>query len=176
MFPNLYLQATIVREASGRVRAYRDGYLRVDVASDGGCFQISNNLLRFFQDDNQEPNEASSGNVARIRLFDAPMTTAQVQGLDRVPNAAGGGKQSLLFSSGRDGNAEIYTMNTSRSNQFRLTNTPTGANTSLDITPNWSPNGQKIAFASLRDGNYEIYLMNPDGSGQTKITDNPLTD
>lgn len=66
LFPNLYVQGTLVREASGRVRVYRDGYLKVDVANDDGCFAISNNLIRFFQDDFQQGGEASPGNVARI--------------------------------------------------------------------------------------------------------------
>lgn len=83
LFPNLYVQGTIVREASGRVRVYRDGFLKVDVTNDSGCFAISNNLLRFFQDDTLQPTEASAGNVARIRLYDAPMTDAQVRALDR---------------------------------------------------------------------------------------------
>jgi len=81
--PNIHYQGVIVREASGRVRAYRDGILRVDLPNEGGCFQISNNNLRFFQDDFQFGGEASAGNIARIRLFDAAMTTAQVQALNR---------------------------------------------------------------------------------------------
>jgi len=129
LFPN-YLQAVIVREASGRVRAYRDGRLKVDVANDQGCFQISSNTLLFFQDDTQEPGEASAGNVARIRLYDAPMSDAQVRALDRVENAVGGGAQPILFFSDRDGNIEIYSMNADGSNQRRLTN-----NSSTDSYP-----------------------------------------
>lgn len=45
--PNIYYQAVIVREAGGRVRAYRDGILRVNVASDQGCFQISITIFVF---------------------------------------------------------------------------------------------------------------------------------
>ena len=42
--PNHYIQIVVVREATGRVRAYRDGGFRVDVASDGGEFLL-NGLL-----------------------------------------------------------------------------------------------------------------------------------
>src|SRR5436190_10790998 len=65
---NTYIQVAIVRDSSGNVRAYRDGILRIPSSPDGGTFQISGaNVLSFFQDDTAFPNEASAGNVARIR-------------------------------------------------------------------------------------------------------------
>jgi Tol biopolymer transport system component len=171
LFPNIYFQAVIVRETSGRVRAYRDGVLKVDIPNDGGAFLISANTLRFFQDDTAQPNEASAGNVVRIRLFDAPMTDAQIRSLDRAANANGGGDQSIVFYSGRDGNLEIYTMNADGSNSLRLTN-----NSFTDYFPTWSPNRQKIVFSSNRDGNLEIYTMNADGTSPTRLTNNGLSD
>ncbi len=173
IFPNTYIQVVIVREASGIVRAYRDGGFRVNVANDGGAFQISGaNILRFFQDDVLAPTEATAGNVARIRLYDAPMTTTQVRLLDRLPNV-GGGDQSILFTTGRDGFNEIYTMNADGGNQKRLT-----FNEITEITPRWSPDRTKIVFSRRETSAdlYQIWTMNADGSGQTRLTNSPTVD
>jgi len=83
--------------------------------------------------------------------------------------AAGEGK--IAFASSRDGNSEIYVVNSDGTGLTRLTNNPAG-----DSSPAWSMDGTKIAFASDRDGNSEIYVMNADGSGQSRITTNPAGD
>ena len=69
-------------------------------------------------------------------------------------------RPKIVFTATRDGNAEIYVMNTDGSEQVRLTNHP-GA----DFDPTWSPTGEHIAFVSERDhaGLYDIYLMDADG-------------
>jgi len=77
----------------------------------------------------------------------------------------------IAFQSDRDGNWEIYVMNSDGSNQTNLTNNPAD-----DVYSDWSPDGSKIAFASDRDGNYEIYVMNSDGTNQTRITNNSADD
>jgi Tol biopolymer transport system component len=77
----------------------------------------------------------------------------------------------IIFTSYRDGNAEIYTMYPDGSNPIRLTNSAGD-----DISPTWSPNGSQVAFVSNRDGNFEIYVMNADGSGQTRLTTNSVLD
>jgi Tol biopolymer transport system component len=77
----------------------------------------------------------------------------------------------IAFQTDRDGNNEIYIMNSDGSVQTRLTNNP-----AEDQFPDWSSLGSKIAFTSDRDGNDEIYIMNADGSGQTRLTDNPAWD
>ena len=63
----------------------------------------------------------------------------------------------IAFMSRRDGNEEIYTMNTDGNNIHRLT-----TNNARDTRPAWSADGSKIAFQSERDGNNEIYVMNSD--------------
>lgn len=73
----------------------------------------------------------------------------------------------IAFTTRRDGNAEIYTMNQDGTDQIRLTN-----NSSRDGSPNWSPDATLIAFDSERDGSSEIYIMNADGSHQTRLTHN----
>ena len=43
-------------------------------------------------------------------------------------------------------------------------------NDAIDVSPDWSPDGQRIAFFSDRDGNLDIYVMNADGSGLARLT------
>lgn len=71
----------------------------------------------------------------------------------------------IAFDTNRDGNYEIYRMNSDGTGQTRLTN-----NTADDWQPVFSQDGRKIAFSSIRDGQYEIYVMNFDGTGQTRLT------
>ena len=73
----------------------------------------------------------------------------------------------IVFQSNRDGQPEIYVMNSDGTGQARLTNNPAS-----DTAPAWSPDGTKILFTSLRDDPLTpaLYLMNADGSSQTRIT------
>ena len=71
----------------------------------------------------------------------------------------------VAFTSGRDGNQEIYLMNPDGTNQTRLTTNP-----AFDYFPSLSRDGSKITFVSDRDGNDEIYVMNVDGTNQTRLT------
>lgn len=79
-------------------------------------------------------------------------------------SVAGISRDRVAFMSNRDGNSEIYTMNTDGSSQTRLTSNSAG-----DGEPAWSPSGDRIAFASNRDGKNAIYVMKSDGSGQSKL-------
>lgn len=84
----------------------------------------------------------------------------------------------IVYTSARDGNYQIYTMNSDGTHQTRLTNTA-----AQDRYAKWSPDGSKIAFTSNRDGtngiheeNNEIYVMNSDGTNQTRLTNNSVSD
>ncbi len=81
------------------------------------------------------------------------------------------GGTSIGFTSFRDGNTEVYTMDANGMNQTRLTN-----NAADDFFPVYSPDGSQIAFTSRRDGNYEIYVMDANGANPTRLTNNTLTD
>ena len=79
----------------------------------------------------------------------------------------------IAFVSLSDGNDEIYVINANDGgDEINLSN-----NDADDLSPSWSPDGEKIAFSSNRDnGNFDIYVMNADGSGQTRLTDDPAKD
>ena len=75
----------------------------------------------------------------------------------------------ILFTSGRDGNSEIYIMNPDGSEQMNLTQHP-----AIDLQAVWSPTGEQILFISNRRdfrprGNRDLYLMNPDGSNVRRV-------
>jgi Tol biopolymer transport system component len=72
----------------------------------------------------------------------------------------------IAFTSDRDGNSEIYTINPDGSDLVRLTN-----NAGVDSYPTWSPDGRMIAFISETpaDG-VAIFRMNEDGTNKTLIT------
>ena len=84
----------------------------------------------------------------------------------------------IAFVSQRDGNPEIYVMDTDGKNQRRLTN-----NRHDDWSPSWSPDGKRIAFHSDRDGHVkngiptdEIYVMDADGGNPQNLTNSPFFD
>ncbi|MCY3722688.1 MAG: hypothetical protein OXG97_10750 [Candidatus Poribacteria bacterium] len=70
----------------------------------------------------------------------------------------------ILFTSTRDGNREIYTMNPDGSEQINLTQHPAD-----DLHASWSPIGEQILFASDRDGVRDLYLMNTDGTNVRRV-------
>jgi TolB protein len=74
----------------------------------------------------------------------------------------------MVFVSTRNGNQEIYTLDTSGNNLTRLTE-----NSADDYSPKWSPDGTQIVFVSTREGNPDIFIMDGDGSNITKLTDDP---
>jgi Tol biopolymer transport system component len=74
----------------------------------------------------------------------------------------------IVFVSDRDGNDEIYVMDSHGSDVRRLT-----FNTESDWYPDWSPDGNRIAFASFQTGSFDIFVMNKDGSELVNLTPDP---
>jgi Tol biopolymer transport system component len=90
----------------------------------------------------------------------------------------------IVFTSNRDGNFQIYSMNPDGSDKKRLIINP-----GVGFDLKWSPNGKKIAFTSTHRpkdnqealewnkqgvkgaSNLEIHIMNSDGTQQKKLTD-----
>lgn len=78
-----------------------------------------------------------------------------------APNAVqAAGK--IAFVSERDGNNEIYVMNSDGSGQTNLTNTPSRG----EVDPTISPNGEVIVYSDQED----LWRMDKDGSNQARIT------
>ena len=73
----------------------------------------------------------------------------------------------IVFSSWRDGNLDIYLMNSDGSEEVRLTH-----HRAKDSRPKWSPTGEHIIFSSERDkrvGAWDLYLMDADGSNVRRV-------
>ena len=92
-------------------------------------------------------------------------------GRSAVSTLAATSAGKIAFATDRDGNFEIYLMDSDGGGQTRLTE-----DAGEDYQPAWSPDGSRLAFVSTRNGNPEIYLMNIDGTGQKRLTNNTAND
>jgi Tol biopolymer transport system component len=95
---------------------------------------------------------------------DNPTNLTNNAAIDFAPAFSPDGTK-IAFVSNRDGNYEIYVMDSDGTDPVNLTN-----NAAEDVNPNWSPDGTKIAFTSNRDGNLDIYVMDADGTEQKRLT------
>lgn len=78
---------------------------------------------------------------------------------------------NLTFMTTRDGNFEIYSMDTKGENLKNLS-----CNKATDYIFSYFPKSSKYVFSTTRDGNEEIYIMEPDGKRQTNISNHPSGD
>lgn len=72
----------------------------------------------------------------------------------------------IAFESYRDGNAEVYVIDTDGENLTKLTDDP-----AYDGVPSWSADGKSLAFTSERTGNPDIYVMSAEGGDIVQLTD-----
>ena len=73
---------------------------------------------------------------------------------------------TIVFQASRDGNPEIYIMNTDGTGLTNLSN-----DEAKDLEPSWSPDGSLLAFSSSRDGAQNVWVMGADGSDPVQLTD-----
>ena len=101
------------------------------------------------------------------------LTSNATQG--KITNISAGSPNLLLyrpnsriaFETKRDGNYEVYTMNSDGSDVRNLTNT----SPQWEGNPAYSPDGTKIAFGGDREDVYwQIYVMNSDGTNVKRLT------
>jgi TolB protein len=78
---------------------------------------------------------------------------------------------SVIFSSTRDGDADIFKMNTDGTGVTQLVNSP-----GLDNEPSIGPGGKSFVFVSNRDGDKEIYVQDLDGTNLKQLTTNTTDD
>ncbi len=90
---------------------------------------------------------------------------------DRYPSWSPDGS-SIVFSSDRDDNTELYVMNADGTNQTRLTQ-----HEGDDLAPVWSPDGSMITFVCrLPDGNMEVFVVDVDGANLINLSNNEASD
>ena len=93
---------------------------------------------------------------------------------EAFPDFAPDGRR-IIFRSLRDGNAEIYMMNSDGTDARRLTH-----HEATDTMPAFSSGGDRIAFTSFRNGNFDIYTIAFDQNGEPgppeRLTRNPGND
>ena len=90
---------------------------------------------------------------------------------DNTPSWSKDGK-TILFSSARDGNAEIYTIKEDGTSPQRLTNNP-----SADYSPAYSPDESKIVFVrEVTGGRPQLFVMNSNGTNVVNISNNTFNE
>jgi TolB protein len=82
---------------------------------------------------------------------------------DTAPAVSPDGKQ-IAFMSRRDGNWNIYVVNSDGTGLRQLTDDPAN-----DGLPTWSPDGKVIAFVSDRGGPWAVWAVLPGGSGKRQL-------
>jgi TolB protein len=83
-----------------------------------------------------------------------------------IPSWSPDGK-SIVYSSWRDGDTEIYSADADGKNAKRLTNSR-----GIDVSPFYNPaTGRRIVFVSDRSGSPQVWSMSYDGTDVQRITD-----
>ncbi len=72
--------------------------------------------------------------------------------------------RNIIYVSERDGNAEIYSVDTSEKTTRRMTQ-----NRVNDADPKWSLNGEQVLFRSVNDGKYLLFAMDFNSGSQVRI-------
>jgi len=113
-----------------------------------------------------EPARFTPTGAPEIENTEVQLTFAQ--GDDVQPSISSSG-EVILFISKRNGNQEIYSIDSRGKNQQRVTVTD-DVDESIPVS---SPNGSQILFGTTGETNNDLCLMKPDGSVVIDITNTP---
>jgi len=123
------------------------------ISSEGGP------VARLTQDESDRA-PAWSPTCARSRL------TLTNEGITTPAGDSDAGSCQIAFMSSRDGNWEIYAVDTPSGALNRLS-----TSSGNDGLPTWSPDGKSIAFVSDRDGSWGVYTMPATGGTAVRVAD-----
>lgn len=120
----------------------------------------------------QEVSGAGPGilRISRIRTDGTGLEVLSDGPSDIRPAVSPDGSR-IAFVSNRDGDQELYVMDSAGNDETRITNSP-----GIDIGPAWSPDSRRLVFSSARSGNTELYVQTVGDSDATQLTDNNATD
>ena len=129
----------------------------------------------------ESKNDRSGRNYAwsffpGMDLFEFTFATRELKQLTTAPGYDAEGSyspdgKSIIFTSMRDGDQEIYIMDAEGKNPRRITNAK-----GYDGGPFFAPDGKRIVYRSDRkgDGNLQIFINTLDGKNEHAITGNDV--
>ena len=130
--------------------------------------------IAFFSDrDYQERNDLWFSEEIYVMNADGSDQTRVTYGTvwDRHHQAWSPDGMKIAFTSDRDGNLEIYSVDLNTGYEKNLTN-----DSGADGEASWSPDGRKIVFSRYTNWNDDVWIMNADGNNQRNLTNNSAED
>lgn len=113
-----------------------------------------------FRGCDQSGNRCGLWTISSSGANAAPLTAMPT---DDRPRWSPSGSFVTFMSNVRDGNYEIYAVDTTSREVTRLTDNP-----AIDVLPTVSPDGRWVAFASNRDGGWKLYAV-PSTGGEARL-------
>lgn len=101
----------------------------------------------------------ASDSLRRLAHLMSDQVTFQLSGQPGVAHTR------IAFVNNKTRRKEVYVMDYDGANTRAIT-----ANHSINLLPEWSPDGKTIAFNSYRAGNPDAYLINADGTGLRELS------